>query len=153
MAEQFAPIAKDSSLNTTDLTPKNIADVLQDGLATLANSVKPTADEIPFDNTGTSLVSTDVEGAIKETLPIRGSLSNDSMTFAIPQNVVALVLTSHPYDSNACGAWIVCGGYTTGGATVTPIKTATSITVTKTANQVVQVSTTANAFVTVVGLN
>lgn len=28
--------------------------------------VPPTADEIPFDNTGTSLVSTDVEGAIKE---------------------------------------------------------------------------------------
>lgn len=66
MAEQYAPIAKDSSLNTTDLTPKNIADVLQDGLATLASSVKPTASDIPFDNTGTSLVSDDVQGAIEE---------------------------------------------------------------------------------------
>lgn len=66
MAEQYAPIAKDESFNTTDLTPKNIADVLKDGLQNIADSVKPTADEIPFDNTGTSLVSTDVEGAIKE---------------------------------------------------------------------------------------
>ncbi len=66
MAEQYAPIAKDESFNTTDLTPKNIADVLKDGLQNIADSVKPTADEIPFDPTGTSLVSTDVEGAIKE---------------------------------------------------------------------------------------
>lgn len=66
MAEQYAPIAKDESFNTTDLTPKNIADVLKDGLKNIADSVKPTADEIPFDNTGTSLSSDNVEDAIKE---------------------------------------------------------------------------------------
>ena len=71
MAEQFAPIAKDESFNTTDLTPKNIADVLKDGLQNIADSVKPTADEIPFDNTGTSLVSTDVEGDKRTVTPKR----------------------------------------------------------------------------------
>lgn len=66
MAEQYAPIAKDSSLNTTENTPRNLADVLADELQGIANAVKPTASDIPFDPTGTSLVSTDVEGAIKE---------------------------------------------------------------------------------------
>ena len=32
MATQFDPIAKDESLNTTEVTPRNIADVIAEGL-------------------------------------------------------------------------------------------------------------------------
>ena len=32
MATQYAPIAKDSSINTTEQTPRNVADVLAQGL-------------------------------------------------------------------------------------------------------------------------
>lgn len=74
MAEQYAPIAKDSSLNTTENTPRNLADVLADELQGIANAVKPTASDIPFDNTGTSLVADDVQGAIEE-------VNNKSWTF------------------------------------------------------------------------
>lgn len=107
MAEQYAPIAKDESFNTTDLTPKNIADVLQDGLATLASSVKPTADEIPFDNTGTSLVSTDVEGAIKETAGVTysKSVSNMSINSAVGNLFEGVV--GIPTDTSGVGKRVV----------------------------------------------
>lgn len=140
-------------LRNTYMSLPSVVDTLSNGFADMVDAGDVDAGDVSFDNTGTSLSADNVEGAIKETLPIRGSLSNSSMTFNIPQNTVALVITSHPYDANACGAWIVCGGYTTTGAAVTPIKEATAISVTKTANQVVQISTEDNAFVTVVGLN
>lgn len=66
MAEIMKPPALDESLNTTEVQSRNVADVLAQELQNLASSVKPSADEIDFDNTGTSLSSTDVEGAIKE---------------------------------------------------------------------------------------
>ncbi len=66
MAEIMKPPALDESLNTTEVQSRNVADVLAQELQNLASSVKPSADEIDFDNTGTSLSSTNVEGAIKE---------------------------------------------------------------------------------------
>lgn len=39
MATQYDPIAKDESLNTTELTPRNIADVLAEGLADVVTAL------------------------------------------------------------------------------------------------------------------
>lgn len=39
MAVQFDPIAKDESLNTTELTPRNVADVLAQELANIATAI------------------------------------------------------------------------------------------------------------------
>lgn len=116
MAEQYAPIAKDSSLNTTDLTPKNIADVLKDGLATLASSVKPTAANIDFDPTGTSLSSNKVEGAIKETL-----LKKKEVSFTLADYSKYLswrTIGDVPTDHNYLFATVV--GMVSGGASVSP---------------------------------
>ncbi len=42
MATQFDPIAKDESLNTTEATPRNIADVLAEELSGIASALTPT---------------------------------------------------------------------------------------------------------------
>ena len=39
MATQFDPIAKDESLNTTEVTPRNIADVLAEGLSAVEQAI------------------------------------------------------------------------------------------------------------------
>ncbi len=39
MATQFDPIAKDESLNTTEQTPRNIADVLAQGLSAVEQAI------------------------------------------------------------------------------------------------------------------
>lgn len=39
MAVQFDPIAKDESLNTTELTPRNVADVLAQELSGIASAI------------------------------------------------------------------------------------------------------------------
>lgn len=41
MATQFDPIAKDESLNTTEATPRNIADVLAEELSGIASALTP----------------------------------------------------------------------------------------------------------------
>ncbi len=42
MATQYDPIAKDESLNTTELSPRNIADVLAEELSGIASALTPT---------------------------------------------------------------------------------------------------------------
>lgn len=39
MATQYAPIAKDSSINTTEQTPRNVADVLAQGLDAIEQAI------------------------------------------------------------------------------------------------------------------
>lgn len=39
MATQYAPIAKDSSINTTEQTPRNVADVLAQGLDAIGQAI------------------------------------------------------------------------------------------------------------------
>ena len=41
MAVQFDPIAKDESFNTTELAPRNVADVLAQELANIASALTP----------------------------------------------------------------------------------------------------------------
>lgn len=47
MAVQFDPIAKDESLNTTELTPRNVADVLAQELSNIATSISGGSDKVP----------------------------------------------------------------------------------------------------------
>lgn len=51
-----------STSGMTDTTGQAIASAI----TALAGSISPTADNVSFDNTGTDLTSSDVEGAIKE---------------------------------------------------------------------------------------
>lgn len=54
MATQYEPIVKDSTLNTTEQNPRNLADVLASGLANIANNVKPDGSDISIDVPGMS---------------------------------------------------------------------------------------------------
>lgn len=47
MAVQFDPIAKDESLNTTELTPRNVADVLAQELSGIAAAIGGGSDKVP----------------------------------------------------------------------------------------------------------
>lgn len=47
MAVQYDPIAKDESLNTTELSPRNVADVLAQELAGIASAITGGADKVP----------------------------------------------------------------------------------------------------------
>lgn len=47
MAVQFDPIAKDESLNTTELTPRNVADVLAQELSGIASAIGGGSDKVP----------------------------------------------------------------------------------------------------------
>ena len=63
MATVTKPIALDESFNTTEQTPRNIADVLAEGLSHITGR---TASEVEYDNTDSGLTSDDVQGAIDE---------------------------------------------------------------------------------------
>lgn len=63
MATLKEPFALDRSLNTTEVTPRNIADVLAEGLSHITGR---TASEVEYDNTDSGLTSDDVQGAIDE---------------------------------------------------------------------------------------
>lgn len=47
MAVQFDPIAKDESLNTTEVTPRNVADVLAQELSGIATAIGGGSDKVP----------------------------------------------------------------------------------------------------------
>lgn len=59
MATQYEPIVKDSTLNTTEQNPRNLADVLASGLANIANNVKPDGSDISIDVPGMSANNVD----------------------------------------------------------------------------------------------
>lgn len=59
MANVTKPIALDESLNTTENTPRNIADVLASGLSSIANNVKPDGSDISIDVPGMSATNVD----------------------------------------------------------------------------------------------
>ena len=63
MATVTKPIALDESFKTTEVTPRNIADVLAEGLSHITGR---TASEVEYDNTESGLTSDDVQGAIDE---------------------------------------------------------------------------------------
>lgn len=63
MATVTKPIALDESFHTTEQNPRNIADVLLEGLSHITGR---TASEVEYDNTESGLTSDDVQGAIDE---------------------------------------------------------------------------------------
>jgi len=63
MATVTKPIALDESFNTTEVTPRNIADVLAEGLSHITGR---TASEVEYDNTDSGLTADNVQDAIDE---------------------------------------------------------------------------------------
>ena len=63
MATLKAPFALDRSLNTTEVTPRNIADVLAEGLSHITGR---TASEVGYDNTDSGLTADNVQDALDE---------------------------------------------------------------------------------------
>lgn len=59
MSEVTKPIALDETFNTTESTPRNLADVLASGLANIANNVKPDGSDISIDVPGMSANNVD----------------------------------------------------------------------------------------------
>lgn len=69
MATVTKPIALDESLNTTEVSPRNIADVLAqelEGIAQALTPVQPSASDVSYDNTASGLAADDVQDAIDE---------------------------------------------------------------------------------------
>ena len=63
MATLKAPFALDRSLNTTEVTPRNIADVLAEGFSHITGR---TASEVEYDNTESELTADNVQDALDE---------------------------------------------------------------------------------------
>ena len=63
MATLKEPFALDRSLNTTEVTPRNIADVLAEGLSHITGR---TASEVEYDNTDSGLTADNVQDALDE---------------------------------------------------------------------------------------
>ena len=116
MSEVTKPIALDESLNTTESTPRNIADVLADELVIsdlvtqaqaivtklqgIISAVKPDASDIPLDPI-TGMTANNVQLGISE---LKGTLVNLADTFIL-YNVVKVgyqVLS----DSNRVIIWL-----------------------------------------------
>lgn len=68
------------SLNTTEQTPRNIADVLAEELARIAeNILPPNAEDIAYDNTESGLTATNVQDAIDEVISSQADVIADTM--------------------------------------------------------------------------
>ena len=68
------------SLNTTEQTPRNIADVLAEELARIAeNILPPNAEDITYDNTASGLTATNVQDAIDEVISSQADVIADTM--------------------------------------------------------------------------
>ena len=91
MATQYEPIVKDSTLNTTEQTPRNLADVLAEGLEDIANNVKPDGSDISIDVPGMS--ANNVDDGFSE---LKQSLNNKS-------NVLMTRSYGHSFSINANG--------------------------------------------------
>ena len=126
MATQYEPIVKDSTLNTTESTPRNIADVLADEtgdlvtqataivtkLQALINAVKPNASDIPLDPI-TGMTANNVQLGISE---LKGTLDEKlDNTVMFPSTSISdcnLAKTNgiHYYNTNSSNAPTTNGG-------------------------------------------
>lgn len=78
MATQYDPIAKDGSLNTTEATPRNIADVLAEGLKGIEDALPPTyteGDGIDISNNEISVDTTFAEASTRANIASGESFS------------------------------------------------------------------------------
>ena len=80
MATVTKPIALDESINTTEQTPRNIADVLAEELKGIADNIlPPNAEDIAYDNTASGLTATNVQDAIDEVISSQADVIADTM--------------------------------------------------------------------------
>lgn len=88
MATVTKPIALDESLNTTELSSRNVADVLAQELSAVATAIGgiavPSADHVSYDNSGSGLSATDVQNALDEIVSDIPTVNNGTLT--IQQN-------------------------------------------------------------------
>ena len=79
------------SLNTTEQTPRNIADVLAQELARIAeNILPPNAEDIAYDNTESGLTATNVQDAIDEVVSKQADVIADTMA-DLTENKTAVI--------------------------------------------------------------
>lgn len=105
MANVTKPIALDESLNTTEQTPRNLADVLASGLASIANNVKPDGSDISIDVPGMS--ANNVNDGFSE---LKGTLGNlDGLKTVTNLNTITTSGVCK-YDGNSIGAPTANGG-------------------------------------------
>ena len=95
-------LVKDASLNTTETTPRNIADVLADELGRITNLLKPDAEDVDYNNTESGLTSTNVQDAIDEL----ESSKADKVSSATNGNLAGLDSNGNLTDSGISGAYI-----------------------------------------------
>ena len=81
---QYEYVTDPMMLDSTGQDIKDSIDGVSTALAALAGSISPTADNVSFDNTGTNLTSSDVEGAIKEVEVNAKYPLNTQLTFNAP---------------------------------------------------------------------
>lgn len=80
MAEVYAPVAKDESFKTSESPSRNVADVLAQELARIAeNILPPNAEDIAYDNTASGLTATNVQDAIDEVISTQADVIADTM--------------------------------------------------------------------------
>lgn len=88
MATVTKPIALDESLNTTELSSRNVADVLAQELSAVATAIggitHPDAEDIAYDNSVSGLSATDVQNALDEIVSDIPTVNNGTLT--IQQN-------------------------------------------------------------------
>jgi len=78
MATQYDPIAKDGSLNTTEATPRNIADVLAEGLKGIEDALPPSyteGDGVDISNNEISVDTTFTEASTRTNIASGESFS------------------------------------------------------------------------------
>lgn len=91
MATVTKPIALDESINTTEQTPRNIADVLAEELKGIADNIlPPNASQIAYDNTASGLTATNVQDAIDEVISSQADVIADTMA-DLTENKTAVV--------------------------------------------------------------
>ena len=78
MAVQYDPIAKDESLNTTELSPRNVADVLAQELAGIASAI----------SAGSSIASYVLR------CPTSGYTSTSVSVWGVTKTLYAIILTA-----------------------------------------------------------
>ena len=82
---QYEYVTDPMVLDSTGQDIKDSIDGVSTALAALAGSISPTADNVSFDNTGTNIDASKVQGALVELDDEKVSKSGDTMTGALEQ--------------------------------------------------------------------
>lgn len=134
---QDNPPLLDKTMNTTEQTPRNLADVLASGLANIANNVKPDGSDISISVPGMSANNVD-DGfsELKQSLTLKtyGSVNYQAtsinyeytgLTFTIPTGKTAIVNVNSLYVSGKPTGIIIAISSTNYNSNVTALENAT----------------------------